>query len=460
MNEDAEMRASGIVPPTDGDGGAVRSATLDSRRVSSPNRRAWRRFCQNRVALVCAIYLSVIVLIVLIGPLISPYRPLATSDAQFQPPSWAHWCGTDVHGRDLLARMFYGARISLLVGLAGASVSLVIGVLWGSVAGYAGGRWDEVLMRFVDVLYSLPSIIFVIVLITTLEGFLNKWNSPWLEASDFKDAAGVLVALRNGSDPVSRQVRPRLTTSFLESLASYTGAQPPAESLVRGLARELNKMLDEPGSFDGVDLKQVHARGKTRRLWRQKPEGAALVRLNRLLLEDAYPGQIARRETWWTATVSSLFSPKWGATTEMLFLFIGLGAVSWLTMARIVRGQVMSLRARQFVEASRALGASHARILLRHILPNVSGVIIVYLMLTVPSVVLYESFLSYLGLGIKPPQASLGSLIAEGAAEINPIRIYWWMMVCPAFLLASTLLALNLLGDGLRDALDPRIDRP
>jgi ABC-type dipeptide/oligopeptide/nickel transport system permease subunit len=140
----------------------------------------------------------------------------------------------------------------------------------------------------------------------------------------------------------------------------------------------------------------------------------------------------------------------------MLYLFVGLGAVSWLTMARIVRGQVLSLRARQFVEASRALGASHLRILFRHILPNVAGVIIVYLTLTVPSVVLYESFLSYLGLGIKPPQASLGSLIAEGAAQINPVKIYWWMLVCPGLLLTSTLLAFNFLGDGLRDALDPR----
>ena len=125
-------------------------------------------------------------------------------------------------------------------------------------------------------------------------------------------------------------------------------------------------------------------------------------------------------------------------------------------MARIVRGQVLSLRTRGFVEASRALGASHARILLRHILPNVLGVIIVYLTLAVPSIILYESFLSYLGLGIQPPQASLGSLIAEGAAQINPIRMYWWIIVFPASTLAMTLLALNFLGDGLRDALDPR----
>jgi len=133
-----------------------------------------------------------------------------------------------------------------------------------------------------------------------------------------------------------------------------------------------------------------------------------------------------------------------------------LGAISWLTMARIVRRQVLSLRGRPFVDASRALGAGHTRILLRHILPNIYGVVITYLTLTVPSILLYESFLSYLGLGIQPPQASLGSLIAEGAAQINAIRVYWWMIVFPGLMLTSTLLALNFVGDGLRDAWDPR----
>jgi ABC-type dipeptide/oligopeptide/nickel transport system permease subunit len=144
---------------------------------------------------------------------------------------------------------------------------------------------------------------------------------------------------------------------------------------------------------------------------------------------------------------------------QFIGLFAGLGAVSWLTMARIVRGQVLTLRNRAFVDASRVLGASHARILLRHILPNVYGVIIVYLTLTIPSIILYESFLSYLGLGVQPPQASLGSLIASGAAQINSIRIYWWLIVFPGAMLALTLLALNFVGDGLRDAWDPRGDR-
>jgi ABC-type dipeptide/oligopeptide/nickel transport system permease subunit len=231
-----------------------------------------------------------------------------------------------------MSRVLYGAQISLLVGVVGAGVSLMIGVFWGAIAGYAGGRIDSAMMRVVDVLYSLPSIILVIVLITTLEAAMKHW----LAAAPIRDL-----------------------------------------------------------------------------------------------------------DTW----------------ARIALLVLGLGAVSWLTMARIVRGQVLSLRARAFVDASRALGAGPARILTRHILPNTLGVIIVYLTLTVPEVVLYESFLSYLGLGIQPPMASWGSLIAEGADQINPIRIYWWLIVFPGAFLATTLLALNFLGDGLRDAWDVRGER-
>jgi oligopeptide transport system permease protein len=154
--------------------------------------------------------------------------------------------------------------------------------------------------------------------------------------------------------------------------------------------------------------------------------------------------------------LTTAISPGFAKFARLLFLFVGLGAVSWLTMSRIVRGQVLSLRHRAFVEASRALGAGPMRILARHIIPNVLGVVIVYLTLTVPAIILYESFLSYLGLGIQPPMASWGSLIAEGADQMNPIRIYWWLIVFPGGVLVSTLLALNFLGDGLRDAWDVR----
>jgi peptide/nickel transport system permease protein/oligopeptide transport system permease protein len=298
----------------------------------SPNQRALRRFLRNRPAVASSVTLLILATLILVWPLITPYSAIALSEAHSEGPSSGHWFGTDVHGRDLMARVFYGARISLLVGIVGAVVSLVIGVLWGAIAGYMGGRWDSIMMRVVDVLYSLPSIIFVIVLITTLETVFKAW-------------------------------------------------------------------------------------------------------------------------------LTRVFSAEIAAMARMIFLFAGLGAVSWLTMARIIRGQVLSLKSRNFIEASRALGASEARIILRHILPNLIGIIFVYVTLTVPSIILYESFLSYLGLGIQPPQASLGSLIAEGAAQINPIRVYWWMIVFPAGTLGLTLLTLNFTGDGLRDAFDPRDER-
>jgi peptide/nickel transport system permease protein/oligopeptide transport system permease protein len=310
----------------------------------SPNQRAWRRFGRNRLAVISAWFLALVVCLVVLWPLglkilsvcghkagalARQYEPDRVSDLQLQSPDLQHWFGTDVHGRDLLSRVLYGAQVSLLVGFVGAGVSLVIGVTWGSVAGYVGGRVDSAMMRTVDILYSLPSIIFVIVIITTLE--------------------------------------------------------------------------------DGF-------------------------------------------KRWFVAVASSGL----GKFTRLVFLFVGLGSISWLTMARIVRGQVLSLRQRAFVQASRALGAGPIRILRRHIIPNTLGIVIVYLTLTVPAIILYESFLSYLGLGIQPPMASWGTLIAEGADQMNPIRIYWWLILFPGGVLVTTLLALNFLGDGLRDAWDVR----
>lgn len=285
-------------------------------------------FSQRPVVVVSACFLIGLVLLAWIVPVLSPYGAEQGGDAQFSPPDLSHWFGTDVHGRDLFTRVFAGARISLLVGVVGTSVSLLIGVSWGMVAGYFGGRLDGLLMRIVDILYSLPGIVLVIVLITTLE--------PTVKA------------------------------------------------------------------------------------------------------------------------VAASSAPSLGRLVRVVFLFIGLGAVSWLTMARIIRGQVLSLRTRSFVLASRALGAGPLRILRRHIFPNVVGITVVYLTLTVPAIILYESFLSYLGLGIQPPEASLGTLIAEGAGEINPLQINWWLVVCPGAVLSATLLALSFVGDGLKNALDPK----
>ncbi len=142
--------------------------------------------------------------------------------------------------------------------------------------------------------------------------------------------------------------------------------------------------------------------------------------------------------------------------SKILILILSLGLIEWLTMARIVRGQVLSLKNQQFVLAARSLGQSHFRIITRHLLPNLIGIVVVYLTLTIPAVILDESFLSFLGLGIQAPQSSWGSLLADGAQVINPIRSYWWLLFFPAAIMSLTLLALNFLGDGLRDALDPR----
>jgi oligopeptide transport system permease protein len=308
----------------------------DVNQYISPARHAWLRFKRNRPAVLSAWFLILLLAIVIAWPIIltissasfaQAHDPDQLSDAQFVAPDAQHWFGTDLHGRDLFSRILFGAQISLLVGVVGTLVSLIIGVLWGAIAAYVGGRTDAILMRIVDVLYSLPTIIFVIVLFATV----------------------------------------------------------------------------------GEMIKQSH------------------------FVEN---------------------SPALEKSLRVILLFVGLGAVSWLTMARIVRGQVLSLRTRAFVEASRALGAKPHWILARHIIPNIFGTVITYLALTMPAIILYESFLSFLGLGVQPPMASWGTLISDGVLQINPIRIYWWLIVFPGGILVATLLALNFLGDGLRDAWD------
>ena len=148
------------------------------------------------------------------------------------------------------------------------------------------------------------------------------------------------------------------------------------------------------------------------------------------------------------------FEPAMAANLVVLFSAIGL--VSWLTMARVVRGQVLSLRSQPFIEACRAMGLPRTRIFLKHILPNLVGPITVYATLTVPSAILQESFLSFLGVGVNPPLPTWGSLASEGISEMSPIKFYWWMLIFPCLLLVVTLLSLNFLGDGLRDVFDPK----
>lgn len=273
---------------------------------------AWLRLRKNKLAVFGAGVIIFMTAIAILTPWIAPYAYDA-QDLQlgYAAPSWEHWMGTDSLGRDLLTRIMYGGRISLMVGFLATFVSLVIGVLWGTIAGYLGGRVDALMMRIVDTLYALPFIIFVILLMV----------------------------------------------------------------------------------FFGRNL---------------------------------------------------------------ILLFMAIGAVEWLTMARIVRGQVLSLRRQEFIEATVAMGIPQRQIILKHLIPNALGPIIVYTTLTIPSVMLLEAFLSFLGLGVQPPMSSWGLLVADGAALMEEAP---WLLVFPGSVLAVTLFSLNFLGDGLRDALDPKASK-
>jgi len=263
------------------------------------------------MAVIAGILLIVVSLLVVAAPILPGVPDPNRQDLELGavPPGPGHPMGTDILGRDLMARVLYGGQISLLVGLVATLVSFLIGVTWGAVAGYFGGSLDNAMMRFVDVLYSLPYMFLVILLLV----FFSR---------------------------------------------------------------------------------------------------------------------------------------------SILMLFVALGAVQWLTMARIVRGQVLSLKHREFVEAARAIGTSHAGIITRHLIPNALGPIIVYATLTVPAVMLQEAFLSFLGLGVQPPDASWGVLVNEGASVMG---LFPWLVIFPGLALALTLFCLNFLGDGLRDALDPHL---
>ena len=158
-------------------------------------------------------------------------------------------------------------------------------------------------------------------------------------------------------------------------------------------------------------------------------------------------------DPWLQRNLASFQGGRWVGYSKIAILILALGCIEWLTMARIVRGQVLTLKTLPFVEAARVLGQSPVRILFKHLLPNLSGVIVVYLTLTVPAVILDESFLSFLGMGVQAPQASWGTLLSDGANALNPVQSHWWLLLFPATAMSLTLLALNFLGDALRDSL-------
>ncbi len=270
----------------------------------------WSRLRADAMAMTSLVVLGLMLLLALLTPWVAPYSYSAQDLALgATSPSWQHWLGTDLFGRDLLTRILYGSRVSLAVGALATVVALTIGVAWGTIAGYAGGRVDAWMMRWVDILYALPFALFIIL----------------------------------------------LTVVFGRSL---------------------------------------------------------------------------------------------------LLLCLAIGCVEWLTMARIVRGQVMSVRRQAYIEAAITLGLPPWRIMAVHVIPNLLGTVIVYTTLTIPNVILLESFLSFLGLGVQPPESSWGVLIAHG---VETLEEYPGLLIWPALFLTVTLFCLNFFGDGLRDALDPRV---
>jgi len=283
-------------------------------RAAVKGRSLWddaaRRLMANKAAVASMAVLAVLVILAVVGPWLTPfaYDQVDKDDVWLAPLTAGHLLGSDALGRDLLARLLTGLRVSLAIGMVATFVSLVIGVAWGATAGYVGGKVDEAMMRIVDVLYSLPFIFFVILLMVTF-----------------------------GSN--------------------------------------------------------------------------------------------------------------------IVLIFVAIGAVEWLTMSRIVRGQTLTLKNKEFVEAARAAGLGRAGVIARHIVPNLLGPVVVYVTLTIPAVILAESFLSFLGLGVQPPMASLGSLIASGASDME---LAPWLLIFPSVVMVLTLMCFNFIGDGLRDAIDPR----
>lgn len=322
---------------------------------------AWKRLLKNKLAVFGLVVVALITVAVIIGPWIIERATGYTYDfipsdrelLKSFPPSLKHPMGTDDSGRDILARVLQGGRISLMVGVISTIVSLIVGVSYGATAGYLGGKIDSFMMRVVDMIYSIPYILIVIVLLQVLGGNNLVVLIQWIAESINYLWTGVL----------------------------------------------------------GISYKPF-----------------SIVWLSELLTANQ-------------------------GLSQIFLLFFALGLVSWLTMARVVRGQILSLKNQEFVLAARATGVSTFGIIFRHLVPNALGPVIVYATLTIPSVMLSEAFLSFLGIGVQAPYASWGSLALDG---IKNISVFPWQLIFPGVTMALTLFSLNFLGDGLRDALDPQ----
>lgn len=372
---------------------------------------AWKRLLKNKLAVFGMVVLAAMVVIVTIGPAIIAWATGYTADAipadgnliKSLPPSWAHPFGTDEAGRDLLARVLQGGRISLTVGIISTLVSLIVGVSYGAIAGYLGGRFDNVMMRIVDIIYAIPYILIVIVLLQVFGGQNVLTLVGWLP----QILAGIII----------------LVVGIPAAVVLYRSALEKFEGSVGDTLYKLIKAL----------LGLIAAAIVIGLIW---GIGTAIANTG--------------AGAWLTAKYSANVSQ---GLSQIFLLFFALGLVSWLTMARVVRGQILSLKNQEFVLAAKATGVSTFGIIFRHLVPNALGPVIIYATLTVPSVMLTEAFLSYLGLGVQAPYASWGSLASDG---VKNIAIFPWQLIFPGVTMALTLFSLNFLGDGIRDALDPQ----
>lgn len=358
--------------------------------------------------------------------------------------------GTDNLGRDLFVRCLAGGGISIGIGIAAASISVLIGTLYGALAGAIGGRVDAVMMRIVDVLYGLPYILLVVLLAVAGDHLIDVQHQRLEARAAVERTAWQLVD------------------------AAETGGAPPGS--VQRVTPD--RWLPERG--DGADDNDAMQRVREAwRAWSDEPasraDARALARatldatgstapLEPVLLALVGGDEAARVEVAARANAEPTL-PTGGidATSrkfyEVLILLAAIGGVSWLTMARVIRGQVLSLKEQPFMEAARAIGVPPHRQFVRHLLPNLLGPIIVYATLTVPQAILQESFLSFLGIGVQPPLPSWGNLAADGLVELNTVKTRWWLLLFPCMLLGITLLALNFVGEGLREAFDPKRGR-
>ncbi|MEJ7848976.1 MAG: ABC transporter permease [Pyrinomonadaceae bacterium] len=377
---------------------------------------AWNRLLKNKLAIFGLFVLALMVLAVTIGPLIIRLATGFTADyipsdvgsgelVQSFPPSLLHPMGTDDSGRDLLARVLQGGRISLTVGIISTIVSLIVGVSYGAVAGYLGGRIDNFMMRIVDIIYAIPYILIVIVLLNAFGG---------------KNTTALIAAL------------PVIFTIFASLIILSVIIYKAHNALFASVDQKANVYMS---AVFKVLFVIVSAALFVAVIW-------GSLWLNDVAL-SSFGESLGEKYTTYMS----------GGISQILLLFFALGLVSWLTMARVVRGQVLSLKNQEFVLAAKATGVSTFAIIFRHLVPNALGPVIVYATLTVPSVMLTEAFLSFLGLGVQAPYASWGSLASEG---IKNISIFPWQMIFPGVTMALTLFSLNFLGDGLRDALDPQ----